>query len=80
MALDALFPEWGLWTQFIADDQAVAMRLDALKSSHPIQVPIKRAEECEEVFDAISYCKGASVSVTATSSTSKGTFLRRRGG
>lgn len=37
------------------------MRLDALKSSHPIQVPINHAEEVEEVFDAISYCKGGSV-------------------
>lgn len=61
MALDALFPDWGIWTQFIADDQATAMRLDALKTSHPIQVPIAHAEEVEEVFDGISYCKGASV-------------------
>jgi puromycin-sensitive aminopeptidase len=60
-ALDNLFPEWGMWTQFIAVDQATAMRLDAMRTSHPIQVPIGRAEEVEEVFDAISYCKGASV-------------------
>jgi len=26
-----------------------------------VQVPIKHAEEVEQVFDAISYCKGASV-------------------
>jgi puromycin-sensitive aminopeptidase len=30
-------------------------------SSHPIQVPIHHAEEVEQVFDAISYCKGGSV-------------------
>merc|ERR1712071_210001 len=40
---------------------SAAMRLDALRSSHPIQVPIHHAEEVEEVFDAISYCKGGSV-------------------
>jgi puromycin-sensitive aminopeptidase len=32
-----------------------------LLSSHPIQVPIRHAEEVEQVFDAISYCKGGSV-------------------
>lgn len=40
---------------------ASARQLDALRSSHPIQVPIKKAEEVKEVFDAISYCKGGSV-------------------
>ena len=40
---------------------SAALRLDALKSSHPIQVPIRHAEEVEQVFDAISYCKGGSV-------------------
>jgi hypothetical protein len=36
---------------------AYALRLDSLRSSHPIQVPISRAEEVEQVFDGISYCK-----------------------
>jgi len=34
---------------------------DSMLSSHPIQVPIAHAEEVEQVFDGISYCKGASV-------------------
>ena len=34
---------------------------DSLRSSHPIQVPIPTAEEVDEIFDAISYCKGGSV-------------------
>jgi puromycin-sensitive aminopeptidase len=34
---------------------------DSLKSSQPIIVPIKHAEEVEQVFDAISYCKGSTV-------------------
>lgn len=36
------------------------MRLDSLRSSHPIRVPIAKAEQVEEVFDAISYTKGGS--------------------
>ncbi|CAD7929790.1 unnamed protein product [Amoebophrya sp. A25] len=58
---DALFPEWRIWESFVADDQAAALRLDSLRSSHPIQVPIPKAEQVDEIFDAISYCKGGSV-------------------
>lgn len=60
-AADKLFPEWKMWEQFVTGHLNRALRLDALKSSHPIQVPIRHAEEVEEVFDAISYCKGGSV-------------------
>ena len=60
-ASDVLFPHWSMWDQFTTDHFSSALRLDALKSSHPIQVPIHHAEEVEEVFDAISYCKGGSV-------------------
>jgi len=60
-ATDKLFPEYAMWDQFTTGHLSSAMRLDALKSSHPIQVPIHHAEEVEQVFDAISYCKGGSV-------------------
>eukprot|EP00927_Polykrikos_kofoidii_P021662 TRINITY_DN20438_c0_g1_i1.p1 TRINITY_DN20438_c0_g1~~TRINITY_DN20438_c0_g1_i1.p1 ORF type:complete len:884 (-),score=168.66 TRINITY_DN20438_c0_g1_i1:86-2737(-) len=60
-ATDKLFPEWGVWEGYVSTEQQSALKLDGLRSSHPIQVPIKRAEEVEEVFDAISYCKGGSV-------------------
>lgn len=36
-AADCLYPEWGLWEQFIVNDQQAALRLDSLRSSHPIQ-------------------------------------------
>ena len=44
-----------MWEQFVTDHAAAALRLDSLRSSHPIQVPIHHAEEVEQVFDAI--CK-----------------------
>ena len=56
------FPEWQLWTQFCSSNLGGAMGLDALRTSHPIQVPIAHAEEVEQVFDAISYFKGSAVS------------------
>eukprot|EP00927_Polykrikos_kofoidii_P021664 TRINITY_DN20438_c0_g2_i2.p1 TRINITY_DN20438_c0_g2~~TRINITY_DN20438_c0_g2_i2.p1 ORF type:complete len:890 (-),score=180.27 TRINITY_DN20438_c0_g2_i2:203-2872(-) len=60
-ATDKLFPEWRMWESYVSSEQQNALKLDAMRSSHPIQVPIKRAEQVEEVFDAISYCKGGSV-------------------
>lgn len=61
LAVDHLFPEWNAWTQFIADEQSLGMRLDALENTHPIQVAINHPDEIRTIFDAISYEKGASV-------------------
>jgi len=58
---DVICPKWKIFEQYISDTQTSALKLDSMRSSHPIQVPIKRAEEVEEVFDAISYNKGSCV-------------------
>ena len=50
-----------MWEQFTTGGFSNAQRLDALKSSHPVIVPIQHAEEVEQVFDAISYNKGSTV-------------------
>eukprot|EP00959_Pyramimonas_sp_CCMP1952_P271066 5667289-Pyramimonas_sp.AAC.1 len=60
-AADVLFPEWSIWDQYIVQEQSQALGLDALRNSHPIEVPIYRAQEVDEVFDLISYAKGGSV-------------------
>lgn len=60
LALNELFPKWHMWTQFIANDQLAALRLDALENTHPIEVPINHPDEIRTIFDAISYQKGAS--------------------
>lgn len=56
-----LFPEYDIWTQFVTDIHIKALELDALRNSHPIQVPVGHPSEIGEIFDDISYCKGASV-------------------
>ncbi len=38
-----------------------AMRRDQLGTSHPIYQPVSTPNEIGEIFDAISYSKGASV-------------------
>jgi puromycin-sensitive aminopeptidase len=60
LAIDHLFPEWKVWTQFIVDEQGLAMKLDALEHTHPIEVEVKHPDEIRTIFDAISYEKGAS--------------------
>lgn len=61
LATDHLFPEWQSWTQFIADEQQIAFKHDALEHTHPIEVVINHPDEIRTIFDAISYEKGASV-------------------
>lgn len=39
MAVDSLFPEWKIWTQFL-DETTGGLRLDALAESHPIEVKL----------------------------------------
>ncbi|XP_059454325.1 aminopeptidase M1-like [Corylus avellana] len=60
LATDSLFPEWNIWTQFL-DELTEGLKLDGLAESHPIEVEINHAAETNEIFDAISYRKGASV-------------------
>lgn len=57
----ALFPEFDIWTQFVADTLVAALELDALKNSHPIEVEVGHPQEVDEIFDNISYNKGASI-------------------
>ncbi|XP_068751951.1 puromycin-sensitive aminopeptidase-like [Montipora capricornis] len=61
LCVDHCFPEWDIWTQFVTTDFSRAMNLDALHNSHPIEVPVGHPGEIDEIFDAISYSKGASV-------------------
>nr|XP_018910146.1 PREDICTED: puromycin-sensitive aminopeptidase-like [Bemisia tabaci] len=59
--VDHLFPEMDIWTQFVTSEHIKALELDAMKNSHPIEVPIGHPSEIDEIFDNISYYKGASV-------------------
>ncbi len=60
-AVDHLFPEWDMWTQFIMMDLNAGLGLDGLENSHPIEAEVSNPAEVSELFDAISYSKGASI-------------------
>ncbi|KAF2740465.1 aminopeptidase 2 mitochondrial precursor [Polyplosphaeria fusca] len=58
---NVFYPEWKVWEGYVTDNLASALSLDSLRSSHPIEVPVKRADEINQIFDAISYSKGSCV-------------------
>ena len=59
--VDKFYPEWDLWNQFVEDAMNVAMELDSLKTTHPIDVKVDSPAEIREIFDAISYDKGGCI-------------------
>jgi puromycin-sensitive aminopeptidase len=61
LAVDKMFPSWDIWTQFSTADLGVALRLDALKNTHPIEIEVHHPDEIGEIFDEVSYSKGASI-------------------
>ncbi|KAF9189711.1 hypothetical protein BGZ51_009352 [Haplosporangium sp. Z 767] len=61
LAVDHLFPKWDTWSNFVVNEYQQGLSLDSLRSSHPIEVPVSDPHEIHQIFDAISYSKGASV-------------------
>lgn len=61
LAVTHMFPEWNVWERFATDTLAGALKLDALENTHPIEVEVHHPNEIGEIFDQVSYQKGASV-------------------
>jgi puromycin-sensitive aminopeptidase len=61
LAVDKLFPTWHIWNQFNVNDLGIALKLDALENTHPIEIHVNHPDEIGEIFDAVSYSKGASI-------------------
>ena len=61
LATDAVYPNYNIFDTFVKNDFSMGMSLDALDSSHPIEVAVNHPSEVDEIFDHISYCKGSSV-------------------
>lgn len=54
-------PTWNFNNDFVVHEIQTSFSLDALSSSHPISIAVGHPSEISEIFDAISYKKGASV-------------------
>ena len=61
LVIDKLFPKWNIWERFATDTHGIALKLDALYHTHPIEVEVHHPNEIGEIFDEVSYSKGASV-------------------
>ncbi len=59
--VDNMFPDWHIWDLNIADRYAIALKLDSLAGSHPIEVVVHHPNEISEIFDMVSYAKGSAV-------------------
>uniref|UniRef100_A0A7N1A7K8 Alpha-aminoacylpeptide hydrolase n=1 Tax=Kalanchoe fedtschenkoi TaxID=63787 RepID=A0A7N1A7K8_KALFE len=59
-ALSRMFPDSKTWFLFTKSTAGI-LRVDALPTSHPIEIPIHNTSEIEGIFDGITYDKGAAV-------------------
>ncbi len=60
LCVDDFRPEWNRWVAF-GLSRGGALATDALASTRPIEVPVASPEEAEDMFDVLTYDKGAAV-------------------
>ncbi|XP_050542648.1 aminopeptidase N-like isoform X2 [Daktulosphaira vitifoliae] len=61
LGVDHLEPWWKMDEQFVLSSIQSVFFMDSLKSTHPISARVSKPEEINEIFDRISYDKGASI-------------------
>ena len=61
LATNRFHPDHLVWHNYVAEVVQTAFQMDSLRSSHPIEVPVKDVLEVDQIFDAISYLKGSSL-------------------
>lgn len=57
----AAWPDWKMEDQFTVDTMHSIMVLDATLGSHPIVVGVETPDQITEIFDGVTYNKGASI-------------------
>lgn len=61
VGVDSVEKTWKLMDQFVLNELQNVFSLDALSSSHKIWIEVTNPEEINEIFDRISYGKGATI-------------------
>lgn len=61
LGVDAVEPSWKSMDQFVVNELQSVFSLDALSSSHQISVKVDNPDEINDIFDRISYGKGATI-------------------
>jgi puromycin-sensitive aminopeptidase len=52
--------EWQRWTTFSLE-RSMAFETDSLKSTRPVEFPVEKPEDCDGMFDVLTYQKGGSL-------------------
>ncbi|MGO9557872.1 MAG: M1 family metallopeptidase [Acidimicrobiales bacterium] len=58
--LDDFRPEWNRWVTF-GTEKDIALQIDGLHSTRPIEFPVNAPDEAEAMFDHLTYLKGGNV-------------------
>lgn len=61
LGVNAVEPTWNFLDQFVVVELHNVFELDSLESSHPVSVKVDNPAQINDIFDRISYAKGASV-------------------
>lgn len=72
---EALHPEWNASLEAVADTDG-ALHVDSLRNTHPIRARAETPDEINEMFDSISYQKGAAILRMVESYVSPDVFRR----
>lgn len=75
-AVNEFHPDWQVWAQFVNEGMEMAFKLDGMRASHPVHVPVKDALDVNQIFDHISYLKGCSTLRMLVNHLGEKTFLQ----
>ncbi|XP_036454251.1 leucyl-cystinyl aminopeptidase isoform X2 [Colossoma macropomum] len=75
MSTEEVFPELDIDNEFLSV-RFKALAKDALNSSHPVSADVSTPEQVEEMFDSVSYEKGASILLMLSATLSKEAFRK----
>ncbi|RYO95948.1 hypothetical protein DL765_011686 [Monosporascus sp. GIB2] len=75
-AVNTFHPDWQVWAQFVNEGMEMAFKLDGMRASHPIHVPVNDALDVNQIFDHISYLKGCSTLRMLVNHLGEETFLK----
>uniref|UniRef100_A0A673M4G9 Aminopeptidase n=1 Tax=Sinocyclocheilus rhinocerous TaxID=307959 RepID=A0A673M4G9_9TELE len=75
MSIETVFPGLDIDTEFL-NVRFKALAKDALNSSHPVSTVVSTPEQVEEMFDSVSYEKGASILLMLNATLTDGEFRK----
>uniref|UniRef100_A0A8C1QQ58 Leucyl/cystinyl aminopeptidase n=1 Tax=Cyprinus carpio TaxID=7962 RepID=A0A8C1QQ58_CYPCA len=75
ISIESVFPGLDIDTEFL-NVRFKALAKDALNSSHPVSTVVSTPEQVEEMFDSVSYEKGASILLMLNATLTDGEFQK----